>query len=559
MKTSNYLQPLAKMRTQVPSQPLSLLHRATVVTLPEVAVDRTLLQVLREDLACKAPKEGCTDGACGACGVVLGHEVGGVLRYQAVNSCMRMAHSVHGMAVWTAQDIAAPSACPALEDLHPVQAAMVQCHASQCGFCTPGVVMALFALYQSTAGAPGLDHAQAQAALSGNLCRCTGYRPMVEAAQTMGALPLPAGCKVDEAALLAALRALRAAKSTQAVVPAGVEVAVQGAAHGKADGAGHAEHVDEYACSLPYLRPTRLLDLLQWRAAKPRAQLIAGATDVAVRLRQTGRRLTQVLDTTATAELQQVHLHGDHVAIGAAVCLHDAFAALLHERPALAPWAQRFSSVPVRNTGTLGGNVVQGGATSDCVPLLIALGASVVLMRWDPLHHGGAVRQRELYVEDLYAQGVQLPLQPDEVVVSIKVPRVLPGENLQVYKVSKRFEQDTLSVALAVRMTFAQGRVQTASLGVGGVAATAVRAQQTERVLCGQAWSLETVQRAVATLRAEFDPPGDGRASAAYRRTVLGNLLLRYGFASQCESGISTALTLDALRMDGEFAAGAWL
>ena len=191
---------LTRLSLSAPSQPLTFWRRGQPVTLPAVPADRTLLQVLREDLHCTGTKEGCGEGDCGACTVVLGEEVNGQLRYKAINSCIRLAHSVDGMAVWTAEDIAAPSG-----DLHPAQEAMVRCHGSQCGFCTPGFVMSLFGMYQNAEDKQGITRERAQAALSGNLCRCTGYRPILDAAQAMGDLALPEGCAVDEAATVAAV------------------------------------------------------------------------------------------------------------------------------------------------------------------------------------------------------------------------------------------------------------------------------------------------------------------------------------------------------------------
>ena len=191
---------LARMKPQNTGQTLRFLRRGAPVSLDNVPADRTLLDILREDLHLSATKEGCGEGDCGACTVVLGEVVNGRLRYKAINSCIRLAHSVDGMAVYTAEDIAAPSG-----ELHPAQEAMVQCHGSQCGFCTPGFVMSLFGMYQNTQGGKGIGREQAQADLSGNLCRCTGYRPILDAAQQMGRLPLHAGCAVDEAATVAAL------------------------------------------------------------------------------------------------------------------------------------------------------------------------------------------------------------------------------------------------------------------------------------------------------------------------------------------------------------------
>ncbi|MBS3911891.1 MAG: FAD binding domain-containing protein [Hydrogenophaga sp.] len=523
------------MTSEIVSQPLTFLRRGQPVTLRNVPPDRTLLEVLREDLHLSATKEGCGEGDCGACTVVLGETVDGQLRYRAVNSCIRLAHSVMGMAVFTAEDIGSHTG-----DLHPAQAAMVRCHASQCGFCTPGFVMSLFGAYQNSGG-QGISREQAQTDLSGNLCRCTGYRPILDAAETMGSLPLPAGCAVDEAATLAALKALKPQP--------------------KGDGA--------------YLRPTSLATLLQQRAKFPKAQVVAGCTDVGLWVTKLHKRFDRVLDVTAARELRRVESYPHHIAIGAAVSLTDAFAALVHERPQLKIFSQRFAGLPVRNAGTLGGNVANGSPIGDSMPLLIALGASVVLMRWKKTAAGGAVAHRELRLEDLYTGYRTNVMRADELLCWIKVPRPIghaPGrprptsapsggsepnavehvraeQFMRVYKISKRFDDDISAVCLAIQMTLKDGTVQQVSIGAGGVAATPARARQTEAALLGQPWNANTVMAATAALRAEFQPISDMRASARYRQTVLGNLLQRFWLESQGMTAINleNSQTLEAL------------
>ncbi|MBA4215651.1 MAG: xanthine dehydrogenase small subunit, partial [Polaromonas sp.] len=442
------------MTPPISPQTLTFWRRGQAVTLDNVPPDRTLLDVLREDLHCTGTKEGCGEGDCGACTVVLGEAVGGKLQYKAINSCIRLAHSVQGLAVWTVEDIGSGA------DFHPAQEALVQCHGSQCGFCTPGFVMSLFGMYQNSKGGRGIDRAQAAADLSGNLCRCTGYRPIFDAAQQMASLPLPAGCEVNEAATVAALKKLPPAQ------------------------AGN------------YLRPTSLSALLQARSAHPQAQVVAGCTDVGLWVTKQHKRFAQVLDVTAAEELRRVETYPHHIAIGAAVSLHEAYAALVSERPPLKTFAQRFAGLPVRNSGTLGGNVANGSPIGDSMPLLIALGASVVLMRWDAKRK--AVAHRELRLEDLYTGYRKNVMKPDELLCWIKVPRPEDTEFTRVYKISKRFDDDISAVCLAIRMTLADGKVSTISIGAGGVAATPVRARQTEAALLGQAWSADTVMAAVA-------------------------------------------------------------
>ena len=475
------------MDIQSPLKTIQFIRGGEVVALANVPPSRTLLEVLREDLGCTGTKEGCGEGDCGACTVVVGEAEGGRIRYRAVNSCIKLAHSIDGQALWTVEDVAAGDGT-----LHPAQEALVQCHGSQCGFCTPGFVMSLFGIYQNHVcqGNP-VTRELAQQDLSGNLCRCTGYRPIFDAAQQMAALP---AVQVNEAELLSKLELLAQTRK-------GLEA------------------------DLSYNAPQTLAGLLAARAAHPEAQLVAGCTDVGLWVTKMHMQFGQVLDVTRVEELRRVEHYGHHVAIGAAVTLSDAFAALVADRPQLQTFAQRFAGLPVRNAGTLGGNVANGSPIGDSMPLLIALGANVVLM---------SVRgHRELPLEQLYTGYRKNVMAKDEVLAWIKVPKPVPGEMFKFYKISKRYDDDISAVCLAVRLQVEGGKVVSASIGAGGVAATPVRAVQTEAALTGQPWTQETVRRAITTLRAEFSPISDMRASGAYRREVLGNLLQRFWLESQ--------------------------
>ena len=475
--------------------PLRFFYRDAVVALNNVPPDRTVLELLREDLHCTAAKEGCASGDCGACTVTVAEARGDRLEYRAINSCIRLAHSIDGMALWTAQDIAAKDGT-----LHPAQRAMLECHGSQCGFCTPGFVMSLFALHRQRGGdVQGLTRHDAHTALSGNLCRCTGYRPIIDAALTQQHWPVPPH---DEAALLQKLQqwALDAADEPAAVAAA--------------------------AAPQPwYARPATLAGLLALRAAHPQAALVAGSTDLGLWVTKQHRRQPQLIDVTRVAELRRVKRTTTQLQIGAAATLHEAFAALAADRPGLQGFFDRFAGLPIRHSGTLGGNVANGSPIGDSMPLLIALGAQLVL---------ASVRgERALPIEDFYLAYRQTALAPDEVLARIDVP--LPGadEVLRADKISKRFEDDISAVCLALALRVQGGVITQARVGAGGVAAVPARARQTEAALLGQPWTLATIDAAAAVLSAEFSPISDMRASSHYRRTVLGNLLRRFWLERQ--------------------------
>ena len=467
--------------------------------LPDVAPDRTLLDVLREDLRCTAVKEGCASGDCGACTVAVAEaEQGGRLHWRAINSCIRLAHSVEGMAVFTAEDIAGEGG-----RLHPAQRAMLECHGSQCGFCTPGFVMSLFTLHRQRDGA-AVSRDEALHALSGNLCRCTGYRPILDAAQTMHHWP---DVPLDESGLLQQLKLL--------------------AQDGRAPASSF------------YATPTTLAELLRLRAAYPQALIAAGTTDVGLWVTKQHRRFGQIIDVTRVTELRRIERGAHSLSIGAAASLTKAFDALAESRPQLKPFFDRFAGLPVRESGTLGGNVANGSPIGDSMPLLIALGATLVL--------ASTRGERTLPIEDFYLAYRKTALAPDEVLARIEVPQPTPHEWLRADKISKRFEDDISAVCLAVALQVEDGVIHSARIGAGGVAAVPARAIQTEAALAGQQCAEAIFDAAATVLEAEFKPLSDMRASSAYRRAVLGNLLRRGWQQSQPGALALADLTMEPL------------
>ena len=471
--------------------------------LPDVAPDRTLLDVLREDLRCTAVKEGCASGDCGACTVAVAEaEEGGRLHWRAINSCIRLAHSVEGMAVFTAEDIAGEGG-----RLHPAQRAMLECHGSQCGFCTPGFVMSLFTLHRQRDGV-AVSRDEALHALSGNLCRCTGYRPILDAAQTMHHWP---DVPLDESGLLQQLKLL-----------------AQGGRAPVADSASNF-----------YATPTTVSELLRLRAAHPQALIAAGTTDVGLWVTKQHRRFGQIIDVTRVTELRRIERGAHSLSIGAAASLTEAFDALAESRPQLKPFFDRFAGLPVRESGTLGGNVANGSPIGDSMPLLIALGATLVL--------ASTRGERTLPIEDFYLAYRKTALAPDEVLARIEVPQPTPHEWLRADKISKRFEDDISAVCLAVALQVEDGVIHSARIGAGGVAAVPARAIQTEAALAGQQCAEAIFDAAATVLEAEFKPLSDMRASSAYRRAVLGNLLRRGWQQSQPGALALADLTMEPL------------
>jgi xanthine dehydrogenase small subunit len=474
-----------------------------VRTVEGVDPTRTVLQHLREDLGRTGTKEGCAEGDCGACTVVLADLDGARVRFRPVNACIQFLPTLDGRALFTVESLRDRSTGA----LHPAQQALADGHGSQCGFCTPGFVMSLFALYK-TAGDP--DRRAINDALAGNLCRCTGYRPIVDAARAMygfgSALPpaqqdllrAPAGAKSRAAARGEAelARVLKALKRRR------------GPAFAHASGTFHA--------------PRTADELADLRERLPDARLLAGGTDVGLWVTKQHRRLGDLIYLGNVADLQRVETADGCLEIGAAVSLTDAFAALDRHYPALRELWRRFASPPIRNAGTLAGNIANGSPIGDAMPPLIALGASVVLRK------SGA--RRTLALEDLYLAYQKTALAPGEFVERVRVP--LPRSTLRVgaYKVSKRFDQDISAVCAAFALELDGDTVRAARVAFGGMAATPKRAAACEAALAGRPWTAATCAAAAAALTKDYTPIGDMRASAAYRLAVAQNLLRKFHF-----------------------------
>ena len=462
----------------------------------------TLLEYLRDERRLTGTKEGCAEGDCGACTVILAQPdpTGATLAWQPVNACIRLLPSVAGKAVFTVESLAAADGT-----LHPAQRAMVDCHASQCGFCTPGFTMSLVGLYKN---AQRPSRGAIEDALSGNLCRCTGYRPIVAAAAAMYDVPAPAGWHGPGATNDAALRTALAAL-------------------------GDPQPVEYSAGGATWHAPRTLDQLAATLAAHPAARIVAGATDVGLWVTKHQRDLGDMVYVGDVADLHRVATTATHLEIGAAATLTAAFAALDVHWPELQEAWMRFASVPIRNSGTLGGNIANGSPIGDSMPVLMALDATVVLRLGDA--------ERELPLATLYLAYQKTALRPGEFVARIRVPLRAPGLLLRAYKISKRFDQDISAVFACFALTLSGGMITTARIGCGGVAAIPSRAPATEALLAGRRWDDATAEAAALALRAEFTPIGDMRASAAYRRTVLGNLLRRLRIES-CGTAATTRI-----------------
>ena len=463
------------------------------IELKDVDPTRTVLQLLREELGRTGTKEGCAEGDCGACTVVLGEigRNGDDLDLRAVNSCIQFLPTLDGKELFTVESLNA-----GCKDLHPVQQAMIDCHGSQCGFCTPGFVMSLFALFKTNASPTRVD---VDDALAGNLCRCTGYRPIVAAAQAMYAnarasddwLARPHG---------AGPRPMDRVKRLLSISRDGA----LNVAHG-----GHS-----------FFAPIDAAQLAGELARQPGSTVLAGGTDIGLWVTKQYRELDRIVYTGRVRELRQLDLSATHVEIGAAVPLTDAAAAIVEQYPGLDELFRRFASPPIRNAATLGGNIANGSPIGDTMPALMAAGTTLLLQSIRGI--------REVDLEKFYLGYQRTDLQPGEFVRSVRVPRPETNAILRSHKLSKRFDQDISAVCTAYRLQLEGNRVRAFRMACGGLAATVKRAIHCERALAGRRWERTAIDEAAAALADDFAPIADMRGTADYRLRGAQNLLVRF-------------------------------
>ena len=477
------------------SQHIRFLLNDENVSLAEIHPTMTLLDYLRLNHRMTGSKEGCAEGDCGACTVLVGRLLHGELHYESVNSCIRFMGSLNATHIVTIEHLAGKDGT-----LHPVQQAMVDFHGSQCGFCTPGIVMSLYGLWLSTEN-PG--RSDIERALQGNLCRCTGYEPIVKAAEHVA--------KIRPDAVFDPIARMReTVKSTLRELGAASTITLS-----SNDGT--------------LIVPSSIAELANVLANNPKATIVAGSTDVGLWVTKQMRKLDPVVFINHLTELQDLTLTEHGITIGAGVTYAQGMDALATLYPALGSLMHRIGGEQVRNMGTIGGNIANGSPIGDMPPALIALGATVTLR--------SSAGARTLPLQDYFIEYGKQDRKPGEFVESLFVPMPKADSKFAVYKISKRRDEDISALCGAFHITFAGDHtVSSGTIAFGGMAGTPKRAAHVEAALVGKPWTEATIKTAQAEFAKDYTPLTDWRATAEYRSLTARNLLTRFYLESLGET-----------------------
>ena len=472
---------------------VKFLLNQSVTVIDQIDPNTTVLDYLREHLYRTGTKEGCASGDCGACTVVIAQVEDNCLVYRSANACITAVGSLHGKQLITVEDLKQP------EKLHTVQQAMVDCHGSQCGFCTPGFIMSMFALRKNNDTS---DKHKIIESLGGNLCRCTGYRPIVDAAEKVFTRSQKDTFSDTEDWVIKQLNVINNEESQ-----------------------GRLSYLDKQ-----FFSPKSSDELADLLIEHPEARLIAGGTDLCLEFTQFLRDAKILIHTGRAVDMTKVTLTDNSLELGASVTYSQAADHLVTLYPDLKELIERLGSLQVRNQATIAGNIGNASPIGDMPPVLIALGAEIVLRKGNKI--------RVVAVEKYFLRYKVTILQPSEFIEKIIIPRPDVDTEFKVYKISKRLEDDISATCGAFNLRVENGIVTHIAIAFGGMAEIPKRASHCEHALLNQAWNNQTLERAIDKMAQDFSPISDFRASAEYRLSVSQNMLRRLFLETQQQAQI---------------------
>ena len=442
--------------------------------------NQTILNFIRMELKKTGTKEGCAEGGCGACTVVVGELKNNNLQYKAINSCISFLPFLNGKQLIVVEDLVSKEG-----NLHPVQNLMVKYHGSQCGFCTPGFVMSLFSMFKNNSS---YNDELIKDSISGNLCRCTGYRPIVEAGRSLNKIN-----KIDQFS-----------KNKKTIITLLKKIS--------------SKNITINNDNKKYFSPTTIKDLKKIIKKNPNSNFLAGGTDLSLKVTKERKDIENIINLTDIRELDYINKERNFIEIGAATPLIKFEKFIKKYYPDFNSILKRYGSVQIRNVGTIGGNIATASPIGDTLPILLVLNAKLVI--------GTIKNNKILSINDFFISYRKTKLKKKEFIHSIKIP-LYKNNVFKAYKISKRFDDDISSVCASFNLEIIKDKIKNVFIAFGGMAEIPKRAKNCEKILINKDLSIDNFINAANSLEKDFNPIGDMRASKNYRIKVAKNLLIK--------------------------------